>query len=75
MVLIEYKCVVIVLTLSAITPSGALQCFIFRYPSEASSFGFLVTPQIPCQIHHSLSSIAAILVWYLTFSARITSWV
>src|SRR5664279_548049 len=35
-----------------------------RYPLEASSALFSVTSQIPCQINHSLPSIAAIPVWY-----------
>jgi hypothetical protein len=36
--------------------------------SFTSSLWFLVTPQIPYWIHHSLSSIAAIPVRYLAFS-------
>src|SRR3989337_100442 len=39
-------------------------CQAIRYPLEASSSLFSATSQIPCQINHSLPSIAAIPVWY-----------
>src|SRR3990170_4798107 len=39
-------------------------CQAIRYPLEASSSLFLVASQIPCEIHHSLPSIAAIPVPY-----------
>src|SRR4051812_12194053 len=41
-----------------------MYCQAIRYPLEASSLIFSVTSQIPCQLNHSLSSIAAIKVWY-----------
>src|SRR5664279_247275 len=42
-----------------------------RYPLEASSLSFSATFQIPCQIHHSLPSIAAIPVCYPAFSCHL----
>src|SRR5215216_1480735 len=42
-----------------------------RCPLEASSLTLSATFQIPCQIHHSLSSIAAIPVWYPAFSCQL----
>src|SRR5664279_2289347 len=42
-----------------------------RYPLEASSLIFSATFQIPCQIHHSLPSIASIPVWYPAFSGHL----
>src|SRR3989337_4494887 len=41
-----------------------MYCRAIRYPLEASSSLFLVASQIPCQLHHSLPSIAAIPVRY-----------
>src|SRR5664279_1485876 len=40
-------------------------------PLEAYSLSFSATFQIPCQIHHSLPSIAAIPVWYPAFSCHL----
>src|SRR6266511_2430883 len=42
-----------------------------RYPLEASSLTLSATFQIPCQIHHSLPSIAAIPVWCTAFSCQL----
>src|SRR5665811_1375615 len=42
-----------------------------RYPLEASSLLFSATFQIPCQIVHSLPSIAAIPGWYPAFSGHL----
>src|SRR3990170_6899793 len=42
-----------------------------RCPLEASSLTFSATFQIPCQIHHSLPSIAAIPVWCPAFSCHL----
>src|SRR3989337_2184207 len=48
------------------TYSRAIRC-----PLEASSLTLSATFQIPCQIHHSLPSIAAIPVWYPAFSCHL----
>src|SRR5215216_1093471 len=48
------------------TYSWAIRC-----PLEASSVTLSSTFQIPCQIHHSLPSIAAIPVWCPTFSCQL----
>src|SRR5918995_2335992 len=48
------------------TYSRAIRC-----PLEAYPLSLLATFQIPCQIHHSLPSIAAILVWCPTFSCQL----
>src|SRR6266516_5524944 len=40
-------------------------------PLEASSLTLSASFQIPCQIHHSLSSIAAIPVWCPAFSCQL----
>src|SRR5664279_5117316 len=42
-----------------------------RCPLEAYYLSFSATFQIPCQIHHSLPSIATIPVWYLAFSCHL----
>src|SRR5215216_5499122 len=44
---------------------------VIRCPLEASSLTLSATFQIPCQIHHSLPSIAAIPVWCLAFSCQL----
>src|SRR3954471_7253442 len=41
-----------------------MYCQEIPYPLEASSSVFSVTYQNPCQVYHSLPSIAAIPVWY-----------
>src|SRR3989337_3060619 len=46
-------------------------CRAIRCPLEASSLTLSTTSQIPCQIHHSLPSIAAIPVWYLACSCHL----
>src|SRR3990170_607554 len=48
------------------TYSRAIRC-----PLEASSLTLSTTFQIPCQIHHSLPSIAAIPVWCPAFSCQL----
>src|SRR3990170_6343537 len=48
------------------TYSRAIRC-----PLEASSLTLSATFQIPCQIHYSLPSIAAIPVWYPAFSCHL----
>src|SRR6266516_5689117 len=48
------------------TYSRAIRC-----PLEASSLKLSSTFQIPCQIHHSLPSIAAIQVWCPAFSCQL----
>src|SRR5215216_1982787 len=48
------------------TYSRAIRC-----PLEASSLTLPTTFQIPCQIHHSLPSIAAIPVWCPAFSCQL----
>src|SRR4051812_8547167 len=42
-----------------------------RYPLEASSSKFSVVSQIPCQINHSLPSIAIIPLWYRAFGCHL----
>src|SRR3989337_4148520 len=46
-------------------------CRAIRCTLEASSLTLSVTFQIPCQIHHSLPSIAAIPVWCPAFSCQL----
>ena len=46
-------------------------CRAIRCPLEASSLTLSTTFQIPCQLHHSLPSIAAIIVWCPTFSCQL----
>src|SRR6266511_2101745 len=48
------------------TYSWAIRC-----PLEASSLTLSATFQIPCQIHHSLPSIAVIPVWCPAFSCQL----
>src|SRR5512141_3381746 len=48
------------------TYSRAIRC-----PLEAYSLSLPATFQIPCQIHHSLPSIAAIQVWCPTFFCQL----
>src|SRR3954471_19386167 len=48
------------------TYSRAIRC-----PLEAYSLSLPAIFQIPCQIHHSLPSIAAIPVWCPTFSCQL----
>src|SRR6266536_921839 len=50
------------------TYSRAICC-----PLEASYLTLSASFQIPCQIHHSLPSIAAILVWCPTFSCHLSN--
>src|SRR3989337_686324 len=49
-------------------------CRAIRYPLEASSSIFSVASQILCQIHRSLLSTAAILVWYRALCCHLRNW-
>src|SRR3954468_8047921 len=42
-----------------------------RYPLEASSLSLSAILQIPCWLHHSSPSIAAIPAWYPAFSGHL----
>src|SRR3990170_4990518 len=46
-------------------------CQAIRYPLEASSLSLSASLQIPCQLHHSSPSIAAIPAWYPAFSGHL----
>src|SRR3989337_3791020 len=49
-------------------------CWAIRYPLEAYSLIFSVASQILCQVHHSLPSTAAILVWYRALCCHLRNW-